>query len=186
MVAVVGTALATVGTALGATTAATAVGAVAVGAATLGTVATVKSVKSAKASARAATAIADANIKASKAAETRRRRTSIRSFLRTRSRLKSAAAVSGIESSAAAGGLASLSSQFGANLGFGGQISSLNQQITALSGIQSTQAAMSGMYGNVADFGFNMLGRSVGIGSFIDNSVAKATGLDKFSTTGYT
>lgn len=139
-------------------------GAAIVGGATLATVGTVKSVKSAKAAAGAARSAAETQVKVQKAAETRQRRTAIRSFLRTRSRLSAAAAASGVQTSAAAGGLGSLSSQFGANLGFGAQISSLNQQITALSGIQSTQTALSGMYGNIAGFGLNMLGRAGTIG----------------------
>ena len=133
--------------------------------ATLATVGTVKSVKSAKAAAGAARSAAETQVRVQKAAETRQRRTAIRSFLRTRSRLSAAAAASGVRTSAAAGGIASLSSQFGANLGFGAQISSLNQQITALSGIQSTQTALSGMYGNIAGFGLNMMGSAGTIGS---------------------
>jgi len=146
---------------------------------------TVKSVKSAKAAAGAARSAAETQIKVQKAAETRQRRTAIRSFLRTRSRFASAAAASGVQTSAAAGGLASMSSQFGANLGFGGQISSLNQQITALSGIQSTQTALSGMYGDIAGLGFNLMSRAPSIGGFIDNSIAEASGLNRFATTGY-
>lgn len=150
-------ALATVGSVVGGGALA---GAAIVGGATLATVGTVKSVKSAKAAAGAARSAAETQVKVQKAAETRQRRTAIRSFLRTRSRLSAAAAASGVQTSAAAGGLGSLSSQFGANLGFGAQISSLNQQITALSGIQSTQTALSGMYGNIAQFGMNMIGAS--------------------------
>ena len=157
----VATTLAAVGTFVGASAAtATVVGAATVGGA-LAIGGTVASVKSSKKAGRAATAAAERQIQVTKAAETRRRRTSIRSFLRTRERLRSASAVSGVETSAAAGGLASLSSQFGANLGFGAQISSLNQQITALSGIQSTQTALSGMYGNIAGFGLNMMGSAL-------------------------
>ena len=160
-------ALGTVGTAV--------VGGVAVAGATAAAVGTVKSVKSAKAASVAARSAAETQVRVQKAAETRTRRASIRNFLRTRSRFASAAAASGVQTSAAAGGMASLSSQFGANLGFGGQISSLNQQITALSGIQNTQTALSGMYGNIAGFGLSVMGRAGMIGGGISSMFPTGT-----------
>ena len=126
---------------------------------------TVASVKSAKRSASAARSAANEQIKATKLAASRKRRQSIRSFLRQRASLAAATRASGIETSAAAGGLGSMSSQFGANLGFSGQMTGINQNITRLSGIQSTQAALSGMYGNVAGLGMQMIGSAGTIGS---------------------
>jgi len=146
---------------------------------------TVKSVKSAKASAGAARSAANEQIKATRLAATRKRRQSIRSFLSQRASLAAATRASGIETSAAAGGLGSMSSQFGANLGFSGQMTGINQNITRLSGIQSTQAAMSGMYGNIAGFGLQMIGSAGTIGTGIEAGIAKATGLDNFKATGY-
>jgi len=154
--------------------------------ATLATVGTVKSIKSAKASAGAARSAANEQIKATRLAATRKRRQSIRSFLSQRASLAAASRASGIETSAASGGLGSMSSQFGANLGFSGQMTGINQNITRLSGIQSTQAAMSGMYGNIAGFGMQMIGSSGTLGAGIDNGLAKITGLGKFPTTDYT
>ena len=132
--------------------------------ATLATVGTVKSVKSAKAAAGAARSAANEQIKATKLAASRKRRQSIRSFLAQRASLAAATRASGIETSAAAGGLGSMSSQFGANLGFSGQMTGINQNITRLSGIQSTQTAMSGMYGNIAGFGLQMINSAGTIG----------------------
>lgn len=126
---------------------------------------TVKSVKAAKASAGAARSAANEQIKATRLAATRKRRQSIRSFLSQRASLAAATRASGIETSAAAGGLGSMSSQFGANLGFSGQMTGINQNITRLSGIQSTQAAMSGMYGNIAGLGMQMVGSAGTLGS---------------------
>lgn len=141
------------------------VGGVVAAGATLAAVGTVKSVKSAKASAGAARSAANEQIKATKLAAGRKRRQSIRSFLAQRASLAAATRASGIETSAAAGGLGSMSSQFGANLGFSGQMTGINQNITRLSGIQSTQAALSGMYGNVAGLGMQMIGSAGTIGS---------------------
>jgi len=140
------------------------VGGVVAAGATLATVGTVKSVRSAKAAAGAARSAANEQIKATKLAASRKRRQSIRSFLAQRASLAAANRASGIETSAAAGGLGSMSSQFGANLGFSGQMTGINQNITRLSGIQSTQAALSGMYGNVAGFGLQMIGSAGTIG----------------------
>jgi len=161
----VGAVLGTIGTALGASAAtATFVGGAAVAGGALAVGGTVASVKSAKASAGAARSAANEQIKATKLAASRKRRQSIRSFLAQRASLAAATRASGIETSAAAGGLGSMSSQFGANLGFSGQMTGINQNITRLSGIQSTQAALSGMYGNIAGFGLQMIGSAGTIG----------------------
>ena len=90
-----------------------------------------------------------------------------------------AAAAGGIQGSGVAGGLASLSSQFGANLGFGAQMGALSGQITTLSGLQSTQQAQSGMYGNIANLGFGLAGAGIKFGSkagdFVDTRIMSDT-----------
>ena len=164
MVAVVGTALATVGGLVGGTAAAGA----AIVAGPVGTVAAVKSVKSSKAAARTATSVAQAQVQQQKVAATRQRRQAVRSFIRRRSQLRAAAAAGGIQGSGVAGGLASLSSQYGANLGFGSQMGALSGQITTLSGIQATQQAQSGMYSNISSLGFGLAGASIKYGGEID------------------
>jgi hypothetical protein len=157
--------LTTIGTAVGATTAATAVGAAVVAGGALAVGGTVASVNSAKRSAGAARAAANEQIRANKLTASRQRRQSIRAFLSQRASLAAANRASGIQTSAAAGGLGSMSSQFGANLGFSSQLTGINNNITRLSGIQSTQAAMSGMYGNIANFGMQLMGSAGTIGN---------------------
>lgn len=159
MVAVVGTALAAIGGG-----SAIAGGAIVAGGA-LAIGGTVKSVKSAKASAGAARAAANEQIRANKLTASRQRRQSIRAFLSQRASLAAASRASGIQTSAESGGLGSMSSQFGANLGFSGQMTGINNNITRLSGIQSTQAALSGMYGNIAGLGMQMFNSSGAIGA---------------------
>ena len=135
----------------------------AVGAAA-GVVSTVKSAKSAKAASATAVQVAQAQVQQQKVAATRQRRQAVRSFIRRRSQLRAAGAAAGVQGSGVAGGLASLSSQFGANLGFGSQMGALSGQITTLSGIQATQQAQSGMYGNIASLGFGLAGASARFG----------------------
>jgi len=164
----------------GATTAAaTVVGGIVTAGAVAGTVATVKSVKSAKAASATAVQVAQAQVQQQKVAATRQRRQAVRSFIRRRSQLRAAAAAGGIQGSGVAGGLASLSSQFGANLGFGAQMGALSGQITTLSGLQSTQQAQSGMYGNIANLGFGLAGAGIKFGSkagdFVDTRIMSDT-----------
>ena len=142
----------------GSAVATTLVGGAVVAGATAGVVGTVKSVKSAKAASATAVQVAQAQVQQQQVAATRQRRQAVRSFIRRRSQLRAAAAAGGIQGSGVAGGLASLSSQFGANLGFGGQMGALSGRITTLSGLQSTQQAQSGMYSNIASLGFGLAG----------------------------
>ena len=134
--------------------ASTLVGGAVVAGATAGVVGTVKSVKSAKAASATAIQVAQAQVQQQKVAVTRQRRQAVRSFIRRRSQLRAAAAAGGIQGSGVAGGLSSLSSQFGANLGFGSQMGALSSQITSLSGLQATQQAQSGLYSNISSLGF--------------------------------
>ena len=148
-----------IGTAVGASIAGSALlGGAAVAAGAVGTVAAVKSVKSSKAAARTAVSVAEAQVQQQQVAATRQRRQAVRSFIRRRSQLRAAAAAGGVQGSGVAGGLASLSSQFGANLGFGTQMGALSSQITTLSGLQATQQAQSGMYSNISSLGFALAG----------------------------
>jgi len=171
-----------IGTALGASIAGSALlGGAAVVAGAVGTVATVKSVKSSKAAAQTAVSVAQAQVQQQQVAATRQRRQSVRSFIRRRSQLRAAAAAGGIQGSGVAGGLASLSSQYGANLGFGSQMGALSGQITTLSGIQATQQAQSGMYSNIASLGFGLAGAGMKygdrlVGSFPDQLIGPTYG----------
>lgn len=120
---------------------------------------TVKSVKLGKQAVAVQQEAAAVQQKQEAARETRSRRSSIRSFLRQRSRISQASALgAGTAVSARGGALGSLSSQLGANLGFStmmsglsSQYSSLTQQATMLRG----QSDVAGAYGNL---GFQMAG----------------------------
>jgi len=68
-------------------------------------------------------------------------------------------------SSGAAGGQASISSQLGANLGFGSQMSGLNQQYTGLTAQASAFSGQADLFGQVAGLGFGLAGRSKQIGN---------------------
>ena len=144
-----------------------------------GTVATVKSVKAAKAASATAVQVAQTQVQQQQVAAARQRRQAVRSFIRRRAQIRAAAAAGGIQGSGVSGGLASLSSQFGANLGFGAQIGALSGQITTLSGLQSTQQAQSGMYSNRANLGFGLAGAGMKFGSkvgdFVDTRIMSDT-----------
>ena len=155
----------------GSAVATTLVGGAVVAGATAGVVGTVKSVKSAKAASATAVQVAQAQVQQQQVAATRQRRQAVRSFIRRRSQLRAAAAAGGIQGSGVAGGLASLSSQFGANLGFGAQMGALSGQITTLSGLQSTQQAQSGMFSNIASLGFGLAGADLQVSSGLEGQV---------------
>lgn len=108
---------------------------------------------------------AETQITMQKQAATRQRRSAIRASLIARSQARQRALAAGVaDSSMVAGGLSSLSSQLGANLGFGSMMSGLGQQYTGLS---AQAAQLSGE----AQLGFAQAG------TFFD--------LAKFSTTQY-
>ena len=95
-----------------------------------GTVATAASVSAANKATRATQAAAAEQRQAAVVQANRERRQSIRSMLIARSRAVNTANVAGLQgSSAAGGGIGSISSQFGTNLGFGSQMSGLSQNI---------------------------------------------------------
>lgn len=118
-----------IGTAIGASAAT----AFTVGAAAVGTAAAVGSVaiQAKAASAQRQAAATQAQMQREQAA--RQRRSSIRAALIQRAQLANVAAVTGVSGGTAAqGGLASVSSQLGANLGFGTMMSGLGEQYTSL------------------------------------------------------
>jgi hypothetical protein len=85
----------------------------------------------------------------------RQRRSAIRQSIAARAQLQAAAQVRGLgETSALAGGLASISSQLGANLGFGTMMSGLGEQYTQLSARAAQQAGMGELGMAVGGLGF--------------------------------
>lgn len=144
-------------TAIGAFLGAGAATAFTVGAAAIGAAATVGSVaiqaKAAKAQRRAAAT--QAQMQREQAA--RQRRSSIRAALIQRAQLANVAAVTGASGSTAAqGGLASLSSQLGANLGFGSMMSGLGEQYTSLTQQAARLQGAGQLVGAIGSAGFDI------------------------------
>ena len=133
--------------------------------ATAGVVSTVKSVKKAEAAATSAKQATDVQIVQQQQQATRQRRSAVRSSIIARAQAQQAAQARGVGvSSGSLGGLASLSSQLGANLGYGSMMSGLGQQFTALSGLSAQQSADSAKFGAIADIGFGLARSAVSSG----------------------
>jgi hypothetical protein len=157
-----------IGTAVGASAAAAA----ATGAAIVGTAVavggTVVSMQSAQASARAQRQAAQRQIRMQQAEAARQRRGAIRQSILARAQARTVAATTGqVAGTGFLGGMASLTSQLGANLGYGTMMSGLGQEYTALSGQAAYLASRSQMAEAIAGLGFGMVGRSGQIGQFV-------------------
>jgi hypothetical protein len=84
----------------------------------------------------------------------RERRGAVRRGLIARARAANVAATTGMaDTSAFLGGSGALSSQVGANLGYGGMMSGLSQDITRLSGLASRAEGQAQLYGQIANLG---------------------------------
>ena len=126
----------------------------------------VKSTKAAKAAAATATEATQVQIQQQQQTATRQRRSAVRSSIIARARGQQIAQQRGVATSSGfQGGISSLSSQLGANLGFGSMMSGLGQRYTGLSGLAAQQTAASQRYGaisnigmQVAQFGFSNMG----------------------------
>jgi hypothetical protein len=133
--------------------------------ATAGVVSTVKSVKKAEAAAVSARQATEVQIVQQQQQATRQRRSAVRSSVIARAQAQQAAQTRGVgTSSGALGGLASLSSQLGSNLGYGSMMSGLGQQFTALSGLSAQQSADSAKFGAIANIGFGLAKGAVSYG----------------------
>lgn len=121
----------------------------ATGAALYGTAASIS------ASSRAMKALKESSrvqIRQQEAQATRARRSAVRRGLIARARAANVAATTGMtETSAVMGGLGSLSSQVGANLGYGSMMSGLSQQLTSLSGIATQAQGQAQLFGQIAN-----------------------------------
>lgn len=131
------------------------------GAAIYGTAAaiggTVKSAKAAKAAAATATEATQVQIQQQQQTATRQRRSAVRSSIIARARGQQIAQQRGVATSSGfQGGISSLSSQLGANLGFGSMMSGLGQQFTGLSGLAASQSADAQRYGAIASTGMQV------------------------------
>jgi len=127
------------------------VGIVGTGVAVAGTVASVSASNRAMSAQKQATQV---QIKQQEAQASRERRGAVRRGLIARARAANVAATTGMaDTSAFLGGSGALSSQVGANLGYGGMMSGLSQDITRLSGLASRAEGQAQMWGQVANLG---------------------------------
>lgn len=150
--------------AIGAITATTAAVAGAVVYGTAAVVSTKKSIDSSKAAVATAQKATEVQIKQQKETATRQRRSAVRSSIIARARGQQVAQQRGVATSSGfLGGISSLSSQLGANLGFGSMMSGLGQQYTGLSGLAASQSADAQRYGAMANTSMQMLGYSSSI-----------------------
>ena len=119
---------------------------------------TIKSSKKAGAAARSARSASEIQIKQQKENAKQARRSAVRSSIIARSQGTVGAQASGAQSSSGfLGGMSSLSSQLGSNLGFGSMMSGLGENYTAMSGLAAQQSAESAMFGAKANLGFKVM-----------------------------
>lgn len=99
----------------------------------------------------------------------RSRRQAFRELQISRARARASAAAMGAgDSSALAGGLASLSSQYGSALGYSGAMTGLSREISQL-GVQQQTALMRAQTGSsIAGFGFQAMQNPAGFTQFKD------------------
>ena len=143
--------------------------ALAAGAAVYGTAA---SVSAANKATRATQAAAAAQRQAAVVQANRERRQSIRSMLIARASSVNAANVAGLQgSSAAGGGIGSISSQFGTNLGFGSQMSGLSQNIFNYQQSALGYQSRSQLFGAIGNLGFTAMPYLSGFGAVQDRTL---------------
>ena len=159
-----------IGTALGATAATAAITGVAAVGTAVGVSQTIKATKAAKAPAAATQQAAQTQVRIQQQQVAQQRRQSIRRSIIARSQLRSRAQAAGLRgSSAVGGGIGSISSQLGTNLGFGSMLSGLGQQYTSLTGQANYLRSQSQMATTIAGLGFGMARNAAPIGGFFDD-----------------
>ena len=130
--------------------------------------ASVKGMEAQQASARLQRQATQRQIRMQQQQAARERRSAIRQAILARAQARTIAAATGqIGGTAFLGGMSSLTSQLGANLGYGTMMSGLGQEYTALSGQAAYLASRSQMAEAIAGLGFGMVGRSGQIGQFV-------------------
>jgi hypothetical protein len=120
-----------------------------------GTGGTIKGMEAAQRSAKYQRQAARVQITMQRQQAARERRAAIRQSMLARERARTmAAAQSMLGSSAFQGGMASLTSQLGANLGYGSMMSGLGMQYTGLTSQAADAAALASRYQAIANLGF--------------------------------
>jgi hypothetical protein len=115
---------------------------------------------------------AEAQQRQQELAASRERRQAIRAGIVQRARLRAQAQVMGAGGgSGVAGGISSISSQIGANLGFGTQMTGLGREYTAATGRAADFGAQAGIYqarassaSQMSGMGFDLFGKAGGFG----------------------
>lgn len=121
---------------------------VATGTAIYGTAASISASNKAMRAQKQATQV---QIRQQKEQTKRARRSAVRQSIMARARAANVAATQGLtDTSAVRGGLGGLSSQLGANLGYGSMMSGLSQQLTSLSGLAAQAQGQAQLFGQVA------------------------------------
>ena len=124
-----------------------------------GTGGTIKGMEAAQRSAKYQRQAARVQITMQRQQAARERRAAIRQSMLARERARTmAAAQSMLGSSAFQGGMASLTSQLGANLGYGSMMSGLGMQYTGLTSQAADAAALASRYQAIANLGFQFAG----------------------------
>ena len=146
----------TIGGAFAGAAAATGLSAAFIGGATaLATYGTAASIGASNRAASAQREATQVQIRQQEAQTSRARRGAVRRGLIARARAANVAATTGMaDTSAFFGGSGAVSSQIGANLGYGGMMSGLSQQLTGLSGLVSQAQGQSQLFGQIANLGF--------------------------------
>lgn len=138
-----------------------------------GTAATVASTVQSNKASRAASAASAAQQRQAQVQATRERRSAIRQNILARAQLSNRATIAGVsDSSGYAGGLGSAASQFGANLGFSGQMSGLTNQIFSLQQSQIRAQGLSQLYGGIGQVAFGAAQSFANPSSFLSQTVS--------------
>ena len=125
-----------------------------------------KAAKASKAAGAATQRAAETQVQIQREQATRQRRSSIRQVLSQRSQLAARAqALNVAGSSGAAGGQSAISSQLGANLGFGNMMSGLGQQYTSLTAQAANFGGQAQLAQSYAGLGFQTASAAGGLGA---------------------
>lgn len=139
--------------------------AIAAGAAVYGTAASLSMQQKAM---RAQGRAAETQVRMQQQQATRQRRQAIRANIIRRQQLDVQAQAMGVaDTSMVSGGLTGLSSQLGANLGFGSMMSGLGGQYTSLTGQAAKLSGQAQLYSTIGKIGFGLAGGSSKVGNFI-------------------
>jgi hypothetical protein len=147
--------------------------ALAVGGLALSAYGTVKQQQQAKKSEKAQKNAANEQKKLNDAQATRERQKTVREAIRRQAIIANSAGVSGtLGSSAAQGGIGSLSSEAGNNVGYINTVTAGNNRISDYNVAASSATNRAATYGQVSELGFAAVSNANAIGNFLSTSFA--------------